>query len=86
MRSLFANWFGRLQKSFPALTTETSAAPVQIRINGQKWLGPGETLRVIEIERFGETQQIALWAGRQGAQMILLDSAKQADIARRQAS
>jgi hypothetical protein len=65
-------WFGRLRQAFPGAGVERPEA-VKIEIRGQRWLGPGEMLRVIEIESEGRRQQFALWTSRQGGQMMPLE-------------
>lgn len=48
------------------------AAKTGIIILGQKWLGPGETLRIVEVDLEGAPHRLALWNTKSAAQMIEL--------------
>jgi hypothetical protein len=64
---------GRLRQALPGLGAEAPVA-AKIELCGQKWLAPGETLRVIEIESDGHRQKFALWTSRHGGQMLPLEA------------
>jgi hypothetical protein len=43
-----------------------------ITVCGQKWLGPAETLRIVEVELEGSRHRLALWNTKSATQMIEL--------------
>lgn len=43
-----------------------------ITVCGQKWLGPAETLRIVEVECEGSRHRLALWNTKSATQMIEL--------------
>jgi hypothetical protein len=50
----------------------------RITICGQKWLGPGESLRIVEVELDGATHRLALWNTKGSSQMLQLAEAEKA--------
>jgi hypothetical protein len=49
-----------------------AAAKHGIVILGQKWLGPGETLRIVEVDLEGSPHRLALWSTKSSSQMLEL--------------
>lgn len=52
----------------------TVAVKPEITIRSQKWLGPAELLRVVDVEIDGTQHRLALWNTRTSAQMLELQS------------
>ncbi len=48
----------------------------EVTVIGQKWLGPGEALRVVEIRMDGASHRVLLWNTKGAAQMLPIDSAR----------
>ena len=44
----------------------------KITIAGQKWLGPGESMRILEVEIDGDTHRLAVWNGAKSSQVLEL--------------
>jgi len=63
-------------------TQQTLMAQTKITVCGQKWLGPGESLRIVEIEIEGNSHRLALWAGKSASQMLELESAPRMEKAK----
>ena len=42
----------------------------RITIAGQKWLGPGETLRIVEVESNGASVTLVLLTNKNSSQML----------------
>ncbi len=42
----------------------------RITIAGHKWLGPGETLRIVDVESNGGCVTLALWTNKTSSQML----------------
>ncbi|MFN7542894.1 MAG: hypothetical protein ACK5TN_08880 [Acidobacteriota bacterium] len=66
-------WLGLLRGALAGAGSEDSQT-AKIEIRGQRWLGPGEMLRVIEIEGEGRRQQFVLWTSRQAGQMAPIEA------------
>jgi len=58
------NWRSRL--SLPVKS--------EVTIRSQKWLGPAESLRVVDVEIDGTRHRLALWNTKTSAQMLELAS------------
>lgn len=43
-----------------------------LTVVGQKWLGPGEVLRIVEVDSSGTSHRLALWSTKGVAQMVVL--------------
>lgn len=56
---------------------QNGQARTKITLAGQKWFGPGECLRIVEIEAEGGTHKIAIWNGKASSQMVELGGAVQ---------
>lgn len=52
-----------------ARSLETQARH-RITIAGQKWLGPGESLRIVDVESNGASVTLALWTNKNSSQML----------------
>ena len=50
----------------------TVSAKSDITIRTQKWLGPGEMLRIVDLDIDGSHRRLALWQTKNSAQMIEL--------------
>lgn len=48
----------------------------RITICGQKWLGPGESLRIVEVELDGTSHRLAMWNTKGSSQMLQLADAE----------
>lgn len=59
-----ANRLGRNQQGLPPKAIITVA--------GQKWLGPGESMRILEVEIDGATHRLAVWNGAKSSQILEL--------------
>jgi hypothetical protein len=44
----------------------------KITIAGQKWLGPGESMRVLEVEIDGATHKLVVWNSAKSSQILEL--------------
>ena len=44
----------------------------EICIRGQKWLGPAESLRIVEVDVDGVKHRLVLWSTKTSAQMLQL--------------
>ncbi len=42
----------------------------RISIAGQKWLGPGESIRIVDVESNGASVTLALWTNKTSSQML----------------
>jgi len=72
----FRKWLSRLREAY--IPHSRNSSPVaKIEILGQKWLGPGEAIRVIEIDCNGQSHRLALWTAKSGGQIVELEHAGQ---------
>ncbi|GEM_PF-1279758 len=46
----------------------------KITIAGQKWLGPGESMRVLEVEIDGATHKLVVWNSAKSSQILELET------------
>ena len=50
----------------------TQPPRAKITIAGQKWLGPGESMRVLEVEIDGATHKLVVWNSAKSSQILEL--------------
>ncbi|MCX6612021.1 MAG: hypothetical protein NTW74_14345 [Acidobacteria bacterium] len=50
----------------------------KISIAGQKWLGPGESMRVLEVEIDGTNHKLVVWNSAKSSQILELTSVQRA--------
>jgi hypothetical protein len=63
---------------------QQSAPPrAKITLAGQKWLGPSESMRVLEVEIDGLTHKLVVWNGPKSSQILELSAgAENSQLAR----
>lgn len=60
------------KKSVRWKSSLTSLPKFDITIRTQKWLGPGELLRIVDLDIDGSHRRLALWQTKNSAQMLEL--------------
>lgn len=65
--------FDQLKK---LLSQRSAAMDSAIKVRSQKWLAPGETLRIVDLDCDGEQHRLVLWNTKAGSQMLELPPAR----------
>lgn len=61
------------------ISLQDREARTKIILAGQKWFGPGECLRIVDIEADGNHHKIAIWNGKASSQIVELSGAVPAE-------
>ena len=66
-------------------TQQAQPPRAKITIAGQKWLGPGESMRVLEVEIDGTTHKLVVWNSAKSSQILELENTTRTSQLARQA-
>jgi hypothetical protein len=69
---------GRIQQAPPPRA--------KISLAGQKWLGPGESMRVLEVEIDGSSHKLVVWNSAKSSQILELSAGADKSQLARQAA